>query len=74
LRNVMVGWCDGAALYGYCIPDPAVGNSTGYRISLADGTVPLDAIEARRGGTFLIPAAAEGHQFLVGQVLPPLGT
>lgn len=39
LCNVMVGWCDGTALYGYGSSDPAVGNSTGYRISLADGSV-----------------------------------
>lgn len=39
LRNVMVGWCDGTALYGYELSEPAVGNSTGYRISLADGSV-----------------------------------
>lgn len=39
LANVMVGWCDGTALYGYELSQPAVGNSTGYRISLADGSV-----------------------------------
>ena len=39
LRNVMVGWCDGTALYGYGSSDSAVGNSIGYRISLADGAV-----------------------------------
>lgn len=39
LRNVLVGWCDGTALYGYQLSTPAVGNSTGYRISLADGSV-----------------------------------
>lgn len=39
LTNVMVDWCDGTALYGYKQSDPAVGNSTGYRISLADGSV-----------------------------------
>lgn len=39
LRDVMVGWCDGTALYGYQLSTPAVSNSTGYRISLADGSV-----------------------------------
>lgn len=39
LRNVLVGWCDGTALYGYQLSTPAVGNSTGYRISLTDGSV-----------------------------------
>ena len=35
----MVGWCNGTALYGYGSSDSAVGNSIGYRISLADGAV-----------------------------------
>lgn len=39
LGNVIVGWCDGTALYGYKESYPAVDNSTGYRISLADGSV-----------------------------------
>ena len=39
LANVVVGWCDGTALYGYELSQPATGNSTGYRISLADGSV-----------------------------------
>lgn len=39
LIQTAVGWCDGMALYGYGSSDSVVGNSTGYRISLADGTV-----------------------------------
>ena len=64
LRNVMVGWCDGTALYGYKLSEPAVGNSTGYRISLADGTVttfPLQQQEEILG--------AEGSRLLTSHTV-----
>lgn len=64
LTNVIVGWCDGAALYGYKESYPAVGNSTGYRISLADGSVttfPLMQQEHILG--------AEGNQLLTAHTV-----
>lgn len=64
LRNVMVGWCDGMALYGYGMAEPAVSNSTGYRISLADGAVttfPLQQQEQILG--------AEGNRLLTSHTI-----
>lgn len=48
LINTAVGWCDGAALYGYKESESA-GNSTGYRISLMDGEVTTFPMQQQEG-------------------------
>lgn len=39
LTNVIMSWCDGAALYGYDMEAASKGKSVGYRLALADGSV-----------------------------------
>ncbi len=59
LLNVRLRWCDGAALYGYDMEAAPKGQSMGYRLDLADGTVttfPLqdnEQIAGARGRSLL---------------------
>ena len=59
LANTTMRWCDGAALYGYAYDALPTGNSAGYRIALADGSVttfPLmqyEKIVGAQGGRLL---------------------
>ena len=59
LASTFMHWCDGAALYGYAYDALPTGNSAGYRIALADGSVttfPLmqyEKIVGAQGGRLL---------------------
>lgn len=64
LINVTVGWCDGTALYGYALSEPPVGNSTGYRISLADGSVTTFALQQQEQ-----ILGAQGHNLLTSRTV-----
>ena len=64
LINVTVGWCDGTALYGYALSEPPVGNSTGYRISLADGAVTTFALQQQEQ-----ILGAQGHNLLTSRTV-----
>ena len=64
LTNVTVGWCDGTALYGYALSEPAVSNSTGYRISLADGAVTTFALQQQEQ-----ILGAQGHNLLTSRTV-----
>lgn len=67
LTNVMVGWCDGAALYGYDMEAADKGESVGYRLALTDGSVttfPLQENEQIVG--------AQGTNLLTSRTVTPV--
>ena len=64
LIQTTVGWCDGMALYGYGSSDSAVGNSTGYRISLTDGEVTTFPMQQQEG-----IVGAQGERLLTARTV-----
>ena len=62
LANTTMRWCDGAALYGYSSGAFTMGARTGYRVSLADGSVTEFPLQENEW-----PCGVMGQNLLVNQ-------